>query len=478
MALDRPPARGAGLPRRHPRAARLAQRRGRSARSAGRTSSGASPPATWTRWSTATRRTGACAPTTRTRRAAPAGCAPIARSSSTRSAAARRSATCPSSSAASRRSLRRIAHYDYWSRQGAALGAGRRARRPARLRQRRARHRRDRAPPRGGRGARRRSPTCAARRSCATARPEGWTELDSRTRRHARAGRAAPRSVRDGGAAPAPGGAARRRRRAADPARARATSARSRAHGDPHAVASRTSRAIRCCTRTRRASCTSRPTRATRARSCSATAIATSGSTRRRCRWRPAEMDALYELPYTRRPHPGYGDARIPAYEMIRFSVTIMRGCFGGCSFCSITEHEGRVIQSRSRGRRSCARSSACATPTPGFTGVISDLGGPTANMYRLACKDPRDRGGVPPAVVRVPRHLRQPGHRSRAAHRASTARRARSRASRRCLIASGAALRPRGDVARVRARARDSTTSAATSRSRPSTPRTARCSR
>jgi len=98
------------------------------------------------------------------------------------------------------------------------------------------------------------------------------------------------------------------------------------------------------------------------------------------------EMDYLYELPYTRRPHPDYGDAKIPAYEMIRFSVAIQRGCFGGCTFCSITEHEGRIIQNRSEG--SVLREIETIRDTvPGFTGVISDLGGPTANMYRLACK-------------------------------------------------------------------------------------------
>ena len=98
------------------------------------------------------------------------------------------------------------------------------------------------------------------------------------------------------------------------------------------------------------------------------------------------EMDRLYELPYQRVPHPGYGGARIPAYEMIRFSVTILRGCFGGCSFCSITEHEGRVIQNRSEASilRELER---VRDATPGFTGIISDLGGPTANMWRLACK-------------------------------------------------------------------------------------------
>jgi uncharacterized radical SAM protein YgiQ len=98
------------------------------------------------------------------------------------------------------------------------------------------------------------------------------------------------------------------------------------------------------------------------------------------------EMDALYELPYRRVPHPAYGKAKIPAYEMIRFSVAIQRGCFGGCTFCSITEHEGRIIQSRSED--SVIREIETVRDTvPGFTGVISDLGGPTANMYRLACR-------------------------------------------------------------------------------------------
>lgn len=99
-----------------------------------------------------------------------------------------------------------------------------------------------------------------------------------------------------------------------------------------------------------------------------------------------AEMDRVYELPYTRVPHPSYGEARIPAYEMIRFSVTITRGCFGGCSFCSITEHEGRIIQNRSESSV-LDEIERIRDTTPGFTGVISDLGGPTANMYRLACK-------------------------------------------------------------------------------------------
>jgi uncharacterized radical SAM protein YgiQ len=98
------------------------------------------------------------------------------------------------------------------------------------------------------------------------------------------------------------------------------------------------------------------------------------------------EMDWVYERPYARQPHPFYGKANIPAYKMIRFSVAIQRGCFGGCTFCSITEHEGRIIQSRSED--SVIREiEQVRDHVPGFTGVISDLGGPTANMYRLACK-------------------------------------------------------------------------------------------
>jgi uncharacterized radical SAM protein YgiQ len=99
-----------------------------------------------------------------------------------------------------------------------------------------------------------------------------------------------------------------------------------------------------------------------------------------------ADMDAIYELPYARRPHPCYAEAKIPAYHMIRFSVAIQRGCFGGCTFCSITEHEGRIIQSRSED--SVIREiETIRDDVKGFTGVISDLGGPTANMYRLHCK-------------------------------------------------------------------------------------------
>jgi radical SAM superfamily enzyme YgiQ (UPF0313 family) len=96
---------------------------------------------------------------------------------------------------------------------------------------------------------------------------------------------------------------------------------------------------------------------------------------------------------------------------MIRFSVNIMRGCFGGCSFCSITEHEGRIIQSRSE--KSILREvEEIRDRVEGFTGVISDLGGPTANMYRLACKDPEIESQLPAAVLCLPGYLQEPEHR------------------------------------------------------------------
>ena len=99
------------------------------------------------------------------------------------------------------------------------------------------------------------------------------------------------------------------------------------------------------------------------------------------------EMDNVYDLAYARAPHPSYGKAHIPAWEMIRYSVNIMRGCFGGCTFCSITEHEGRIIQSRSE--PSILREiELIRDTTKNFAGTITDLGGPTANMYRLACKE------------------------------------------------------------------------------------------
>lgn len=98
------------------------------------------------------------------------------------------------------------------------------------------------------------------------------------------------------------------------------------------------------------------------------------------------EMDYVYDRPFARAPHPSYGQARIPAWEMIRFSINIMRGCFGGCTFCSITEHEGRIIQSRSH-ESILTEIEEIRDKIPEFKGHISDLGGPTANMYRMACK-------------------------------------------------------------------------------------------
>ncbi len=100
------------------------------------------------------------------------------------------------------------------------------------------------------------------------------------------------------------------------------------------------------------------------------------------------ELDQVFEMPYARRPHSTYGKAHIPAWEMIRHSVNIMRGCFGGCTFCSITEHEGRIIQNRSE--ESVVREIESIRDTDEkFKGYISDVGGPTANMYRMHCKSP-----------------------------------------------------------------------------------------
>jgi uncharacterized radical SAM protein YgiQ len=98
-------------------------------------------------------------------------------------------------------------------------------------------------------------------------------------------------------------------------------------------------------------------------------------------------MDELYDLPFTRQPHFSYRD-KIPAFETVKESIVTMRGCFGGCTFCSITEHEGRVIQSRSEA--SVLREVRALSRMSGFSGVISDVGGPTANMYKLKCKDPK----------------------------------------------------------------------------------------
>ncbi len=100
-----------------------------------------------------------------------------------------------------------------------------------------------------------------------------------------------------------------------------------------------------------------------------------------------SEMDQVYGLSFTRRPHPSYGTARIPAFEVVETSVQIMRGCFGGCTFCSITAHEGRIIQSRSQD--SIITEIKLIASQPGFKGTVSDIGGPTANMYQMRCTRP-----------------------------------------------------------------------------------------
>jgi uncharacterized radical SAM protein YgiQ len=99
------------------------------------------------------------------------------------------------------------------------------------------------------------------------------------------------------------------------------------------------------------------------------------------------DMDRVYGLPYTRKPHPKYQGKRIPAYEVVKDSVTIMRGCFGGCTFCSITAHQGRIIQSRSQ--ESVLAELRSMGQDPKFSGVVSDIGGPTANMYQMRCTRP-----------------------------------------------------------------------------------------
>jgi uncharacterized radical SAM protein YgiQ len=99
-----------------------------------------------------------------------------------------------------------------------------------------------------------------------------------------------------------------------------------------------------------------------------------------------AQMDALYDLPFVRRPHWGYGEEKIPAFETVKNSIVTMRGCFGGCTFCSITEHEGRIIQSRSADN--VMREVRALSRMEEFRGTITDVGGPTANMYKMRCKD------------------------------------------------------------------------------------------
>ena len=124
------------------------------------------------------------------------------------------------------------------------------------------------------------------------------------------------------------------------------------------------------------------------------------------------DMDYVYELPYARVPHPSYGKAEIPAYKMIKFSIAIQRGCFGGCTFCSITEHEGRIIQSRSEA--SVLKEIEKVRDTvPGFTGVISRSRRPHRQHVPHRLQESRHREGLPQAQLRVPRHLPESQHRS-----------------------------------------------------------------
>ena len=98
------------------------------------------------------------------------------------------------------------------------------------------------------------------------------------------------------------------------------------------------------------------------------------------------ELDMSFDLPYTRLPHPKYKNKRIPAYEMIKFSVNIHRGCFGGCAFCTISAHQGKFIVSRSK--ESILKEVKAIAEMPDFKGYLSDLGGPSANMYQMGGKD------------------------------------------------------------------------------------------
>jgi uncharacterized radical SAM protein YgiQ len=153
------------------------------------------------------------------------------------------------------------------------------------------------------------------------------------------------------------------------------------------------------------------------------------------------EMDRVYALPFTRRPHPSYGDQKIPAWDVIRTSVQIMRGCFGGCTFCSITAHEG-PDHSKPLARSVIAEIRKM-TSEPDFTGVISDIGGPTAKHVRDALHEARGRSQVPPPQLRPPDDLQTPRHRSWpacAAHERSP----RRAGVRKVLIASGDPHGPR----------------------------------
>ena len=150
--------------------------------------------------------------------------------------------------------------------------------------------------------------------------------------------------------------------------------------------------------------------------SSSTTTARPSSATRRPCRSARRTWTAIYGLPYTRRPHPMYTASRSRRSRSIKDSVTIMRGCFGGCTFCSITAHQGRIIQSRSQ--ESILTELQQMGQDPEFKGVVSDIGGPTANMYQMRCTQAGGRGEVQAALVRAPEGLQAAGHRPRPARR------------------------------------------------------------
>ena len=329
-------------------------------------------------------------------------------------------------------SLRRIAHFDYWSekvRRSVLLDAkadllvyGNAERQIGEIAHRLA----------AGTGHRRDPRTCAALPSSAAALPDGWTEIDSTTRRHARAHRPADRSRtrwKPGVLFPAndrqrdrPQRIGRRECPHPPPAGRPVLAARCRT---PTArVASCACRpssrwaATRCSTPTRRGSCTSSRTRAMRAPWCSGTATATSGSTRRRSRSRPRRWTPSTSCPTSACRTRCYGEAKIPAYEMIRFSIAIQRGCFGGCTFCSITEHEGRIIQNRSED--SVIREiETDPRHRAGLHRRHLRPGRTDGQHVPARLQVARDRVGLPPAIVRLSRHLPEPRHRPRAADQA-----------------------------------------------------------
>ena len=143
------------------------------------------------------------------------------------------------------------------------------------------------------------------------------------------------------------------------------------------------------------------------------------------------DMDRIYGLPYTRRPHPMYRGEKIPAFETVKDSVTIMRGCFGGCTFCSITAHQGRIIQSRSQ--ESVLTELRRMGPGPEFSGVVSDIGGPTANMYQMRCTRPEVEAKCKRLSCVHPEDLQAAGDRPRPARRADAREPRGRRASTRC---------------------------------------------